>query len=150
MVEKIFMYFFAFLAFCYIMGLIYNISQFFKEKRNYQFMINKRENLTKSSLTLLDRIDSSTGIINLSNILIDNEVSKTIQGNISLNSKYDVTRLDKDVKIIATSVFEAIKPEIFQSDDLIITDSFLMQHITDEVMLKLIIAAQELNKSLRQ
>lgn len=148
MAMKVILYIFAFLAFCYIMGMIYNISQFFKEKRNYQFMLNQKENATKSKLNMLERVDSTLGIINIANILIDNEVGKTIQGCIALNSKYDVSRLDKDVKIIATTVFESLKPEIFASQDIIINDTFLMQHITDEAMLRMIAAGKELNKNI--
>jgi len=149
MIEKVFIYIFIFLAFCYIMGMIHNISLYFKEKRNYQFMINSKENSPKSKMSMLDRIDSTVSIINLTNLLIDNEISKTLQACIRLNTKYDVARLDKDVKIIATTVFESIKPEIFDAQDLVITDNFLMQHITDEVMLKLMAAGKELNNSMR-
>lgn len=148
MVEKIIFYIFAFIVFCTVMGMISNISLFFKEKRNYQFMINQKENMTMSRLSMIDRVDATLGIINIANILIDNEVNKTIQGCITLHTKYDVTRLDKDVKIIATTVFESLKSEIFTSHDLIINDTFLMQHISDEAMLRMISAGKELNKTM--
>lgn len=145
MVLKIIMYIFCLIAFFYIIDLIYNISCFFKEKRNYQFMVNKRETLTNSNSSMLDRIDSTVSILNLTNTLIDNEISKTLESCVSLRTKYDVSRLDKDVKIIATTVFNCIKPEVFASNELLITDTFLMQHITDEVMLKMLKRGQEYN-----
>lgn len=150
MTKEIIVYIFIFLACLYILGLMRNISLFFKEKRNYQFMINQREKDSKSHINILDKVDATVGIINLCNLLIDNEVSKTMQACIRLNTKYDVTRLDHDVRIMATTVFESIRAEVFESPDLIITDKFLMQHITDEVMLKLMTAGQEWNTRLKQ
>lgn len=150
MITRYILYFFAFLAFCYIMGMIYNISQYFKQKANYQMIINTNETNVKTKMTMTERVDITLSIMNLLNVLIDNEINKTLQACARINTKYDVTRLDKDVKIIATTVFEAIKPEVFISADSIISDNFLMQHITDEVMIRLMKVGQEYNKALQQ
>lgn len=154
MVKEIIFYIFIFIAFCYIMGMIFNISQYFKNKTS-NITIKQQIELEKHSRelythNLLDRIDATVSIMNLMNIIIDNEISKTLQGCIRLNTKYELSKLDKDVKTIATTVYDCFKKDIFDSTETIVTSNFLMQHITDEVMLRLIKAVQEYNTVLRQ
>lgn len=148
-IRNIFIILLAILVFILLADLIINISNYFKEKRNYQYMINNKEMDNESKISTVDRLDATFELLNLINTLIDNEISKTLQACIQLRTKYEVTRLDKDVKVIATTVYTSIKPEVYLSKDLIITETFMMQHIMDEVMLRLLKAGQEYNEALK-
>lgn len=149
MIWRITLYIFMVISFCFVMDLVYNISLFFKEKRNYQFMINNKEKDTKSKMTMLERVDTTLEILNLCNTLIDNEITKSLQACVRLKKPYDIKRIDTDVKLIATEVFNSIKPEILISDDIILSEKFLMQHITDETILRLLKSSQEFNSIIR-
>ena len=65
--EKIIIYIFLFIITCYVLNFIYQLSNYFHEKRNYQFIINKKESQMTSNMTMLDRVDSTINILQLTN-----------------------------------------------------------------------------------
>ena len=145
MVYEIIIKIFIVLSFFIVLNCINTIADYFKEKKNHQFMLNQEEYNTNSKLDLMDRTNLTIKLMELINTLIDNEISKTLQSCIRLGSKYESTRLDKDAELISKAVFESIKSEIFLEKDLILTEEFLMQHIADEVLIRLIKYTQEYN-----
>ena len=134
-----------------VISLTSNISNYFGRLADYQFMINQKEKLsqTQSIEPLSERTVTTTELFNLCNLLIDNEIYKTLKLCMTLHQKYEVVNFDKDVETVSTKVFASIKPEIFSNKDMIITSDALMEYITERTIIRLLNIATEYNNSLR-
>ena len=144
---KIFMYIMLVLGTLVILGLFVHISEYFEEKARNLEIINNRESKYTSKLTISERLDATMDLLTLCATMIDSEVFKTIQGCVILNSKYDLKRVDKDIELISTSVFNALNKESFLDGDLLLTPEHYLQYINNETFLRLINAVQQFNSS---
>lgn len=133
-----------------VLYLLFNISLYFKELRNYQFMINRKEHEDRTEEVLNDRVSSTVEFLDFCNAIIDNEIAKNLSGYSRLNKKYDMTKFDVDYENIATSVYDSIKPEIIENKNLIITSKFIMQHIIDESMIRFMKYTRDYNNAINK
>ena len=138
------------ILFIFILQLLSGITKYFKELRNYQFMINTKEHRDEMELSLNERISSTVEFINLCNIIIDNEIAKNLSGYSRLNKKYDMTKFDTDYKNMAESVYNSIKSEIIDNRELIISSDFVLQHIIDETMIRFMRYTEDFNNNFKK
>lgn len=107
------------------------------------------EKRSKVSIYTLDqRVTASISILNLASDLVDKEIINTMKVVRTLGKRYEPVQLDKDVNNIAKKVFEAISFNDISSEELSITVEYIMQHITDETMIKLLNTINAYNTSL--
>ena len=93
-------------------------------------------------------MDFSLEIINLCNVLIDNEVGKLLESYRRLNMRYDAKKLDKDVERITKKVFDGVQHQVIIDPNHVITPEYILQHISDQTMLRVIQFTQEYNNSI--
>ena len=66
-------------------------------------------------------------IITITQLEVENEV-KTL---VSLNARYNVTNLDRDIQKIAEKVYASLKPEVYQSTTNMMTEEYIFQFIVE-------------------
>ena len=106
-------------------------------------------NLTTEELyDYLDKIDSTVSLLNLINILIDNEITKMLDSLSRLKVKYDSKSLDRDAKNIAENVYTSLKKDsTFSNENIILTDEYIMKHISEESITRLMIRSYTYNSN---
>ena len=104
----------------YLCGMFNSISLYFKDKKE----------VTKESGEI-SRISYTTDIMTLCLQLIQLESSKIMQSYISLDIPYDITKLDEDVEAVSSKVYSALKKNIYNSNNIIITNEYLMSYIVE-------------------
>lgn len=117
----------AFIAICFVLSLIDNISKYFKMRA---LKIAQEIDGNQSS-SILEKLDFSLSIMDLIDRLINIEVEKKIASLNQLNMKYRVENFDIDIKEISDNVFKAIRPEVFKSPDMLIDSEYLMKTIVE-------------------
>ena len=140
----------------FIIGLISAVINFLGSLVTYfQAKSNKiNYDLTKKSsgvpiMDLYDRNELTVSILNTINAIIDNEVARLFQSYAVLNKKYEVIRMDEDIKTLSSEVFKAIKPEIIKDPEIILTSDFVMQFIIQSISVKILDTAQQYNAALK-
>ena len=86
--------------------------------------INKTENET----IILD-LEKSLDIKKCIDDLIDYEISNELKSYISLNTKYDIIKLDVDAKKIANNIYKSFKEEFFKEPYLVFNTEFYYNYI---------------------
>lgn len=110
--------------------------------------IQLEKKMTDSQINTKEAISNSAGLMNLINLLVEIEINNSLKQQISLQEQYKVTNIDNDIRNISTKIYNAIKPNIYDDNNIAISSEYIMTHITDEVTLKLIKTVQELNAQL--
>lgn len=83
-------------------------------------------------------VELSLSIQNSISTMIDYHVDSLVHNNYAINnSRYDIMKLDVDVKKISTRVFSSINPDIFKVN-LIYTEEYLMTYIVEYTKTKLL------------
>lgn len=100
-------------------------------------------------LDYISKIEASVAFLNFINTLIENEINKTFTSLDKINSRYDLKNLDTDAANIAKKIFDSLNKEItFSTNNLIITDEYIMRHITDEAIIRLLDKSSKYNNKL--
>lgn len=76
----------------------------------------------------LDEIEKTERIKDLIDSMIELEVYSALRVNISLNSKYDILKIDEDVQKIATNVYAGLNNQI-SSSNLVFSTEYIMKYI---------------------
>lgn len=105
--------------------------------------IRIRNEQTKHSINapkgdLAYRLDVTNEMYNFISFLIANEIVRIFESYASLNLPYVVNKFDKDLENICSTVFEMLKPEIFEDPDLLITKEALMKFIAKRTTVMLL------------
>ncbi len=100
-------------------------------------------------LRLESRVKSTDAILKLIDTIISNEVTGTLKTYMRLGDKYNNINTADDIAQISTRVFNAIKKEIFEDNDTVITDEYLMRYINERTTLTFLISTQALNNDLK-
>lgn len=100
-------------------------------------------------LRLESRVRSTDAILKLIDTIISNEVTGTLKTYMRLSDKYNNINTADDIAQISTRVFGAIKKEIFEDNDTVITDEYLMRYINERTTLTFLISTQALNNDLK-
>lgn len=144
----------VFKGFMYVMAVLITISfwlfidrlaTYFKSKETHQNIINEKEKHYSSSLSLPECLDATVDLLTLCNTLIDAEISKSLQGSAIINAKYNLQRLDTDLQLISSNVYNALNKEKILDSDLLLMPEYFLQYINNETFLRLITAVQAYN-----
>ena len=105
--------------------------------------IRIRNEQTKHSINapkgdLAYRLDVTNEMYNFISFLIANEIVRIFESYASLNLPYVVNKFDEDLEKICVTVFEMLKPEIFEDPDLLITKEALMKFIAKRTTIMLL------------
>lgn len=105
--------------------------------------IRIRNEQTKHSINapkgdLAYRLDVTNEMYNFISFLIANEIVRIFESYASLNLPYVVNKFDEDLEKICATVFEMLKPEIFEDPDLLITKEALMKFIAKRTTVMLL------------
>ena len=84
------------------------------------------------------RLDVTNEMYNFISFLIANEIVRIFESYASLNLPYVVNKFDEDLEKICATVFEMLKPEIFEDPDLLITKEALMKFIAKRTTIMLL------------
>lgn len=76
------------------------------------------------------RAQYNNELLLLINTLIETEVTSKLKSIIMLNGKYEVLKIEDDIKEISTTVFESIKDNIYDDKYNIFTGKYIMNYIT--------------------
>lgn len=84
------------------------------------------------------KIETTVEVFQIIRSLIDNSVSDLLQPYRSLNTKYDMTKLDNNIGEIANRVYSALSPTILTGDAMVVTPDYLMDLIITETRIRLL------------
>lgn len=137
----------AFILYIFITNLLDSLTRYFNSRADlYKTEKAKVEHeMTTSTVSLIDRMEGTLQFLNVCNTLIDVEINNIMRTITRLNQKYDMKRLDDDVKLIATKVYKSVKSDVFINKDMVLQPDYIMQHITDETVLRLLKYTQAYN-----
>jgi len=131
---------FAVAGFFVIFNTIDRIGLYFYEKAN---------SIRKKELGLAERITTTNEFIQIIDATIRTEYNTIINRFAILQAEYPVNRIDEDVKVIATTVFDSLKPELFKSDELCYTEDYLLRFITERTKVLALTIINEYNTLIR-
>lgn len=137
----------AFILYIFITNLLDSLTRYFNSRADlYKIEKAKVEHeMTTSNISLSERMGGTLEFLNVCNTLIDVEINNIMRTITRLNQKYDMKRLDDDVKAIATKVYKSVKSDVFINKDIVLQPDYIMQHITDETVLRLLKYTQAYN-----
>ena len=95
-------------------------------------MIKKIESsykLSKPSLSVDKRLEFNKDLLSFIDMMIELEVFNEKRFELMLNTDDKKLDIDDVIKTVSTRVFESIKPDVFTSNDNIITYKYLMSYI---------------------
>ena len=138
------------ILFTYICSLIISVNRYFDARTKKEELLTEREKVKPilQPINYLDKIDSTVSLLNLINILIDNEITKMLDSLSRLKVKYDSKSLDRDAKNIAENVYTSLKKDsTFSNENIILTDEYIMKHISEESITRLMIRSYTYNSN---
>lgn len=138
------------ILFTYICSLIISVNKYFDARTKKEELLTEREKVKPilQPINYLDKIDSTVSLLNLINILIDNEITKMLDSLSRLKVKYDSKSLDRDAKNIAENVYTSLKKDsTFSNENIILTDEYIMKHISEESITRLMIRSYTYNSN---
>lgn len=92
------------------------------------------------------RVRSTNAVLNLIDTIISNEVASVLKTYARLKEPYKTINTADDIAKISNKVFNSIKKEIFEYNDTVITDEYIMTYINEHTALAFLIEAQKLNE----
>lgn len=138
------------ILFTYICSLIISVNKYFDARTKKEELLTEREKVKPilQPINYLDKIDSTVSLLNLINILIDNEITKMLDSLSRIKVKYDSKSLDRDAKNIAENVYTSLKKDsTFSNENIILTDEYIMKHISEESITRLMIRSYTYNSN---
>lgn len=99
----------------------------------------------KTILNTQEQLDCSETLLQAINVMIELECANVLRSYIFLHKSYDILNLDKDTQTISTNVFSGIKKELFNSANIIYTDTYIIKYITSQSTLILLKNIKEAN-----
>lgn len=146
----------AYSVFVTVMKVLFFIMAFFISVQIYNILRAIAINLDTrtASIKLSDknkminrlevRVHSTTAVLNLLDTIISNEVASVLKTYARLNEPYKTLNTADDIESISSKVFESIKKEIFDDNDTVLTDEYLMKYINEQTTLAFLIETQKL------
>lgn len=134
--------FIVFYSFIEIISLIKGIKKYLNNKNVIDY-----NNLTKPNVLSIDeQVEVSKDVLALINRLIEIECNITMKSFVSLNKKYEYTRLSEDIKIISTEVYNGLNKKIvFDNPNILLTNDYIMKYISQQTSIILLSAVMDFN-----
>ena len=99
----------------------------------------------KTILNTQEQLNCSETLLQAINIMIELECANVLRSYIFFNKSYDILNLDKDTKTIASTVYNGMKKELFNTPNIIYTDTYIIKYITSQSTLILLKNIKEAN-----
>lgn len=126
---KVFIIIACILTWIFLIYLINNTANFLDSKKEYFRVLA----LNEKKDDIVSRVNATAAFLKLLDTLIAIEIETLIDSLKLIKQPYNILRLDKDIKNISTKVFNSIKKELYNEDELCIASDFLLQFITTQV-----------------
>ena len=97
----------------------------------------------------LDRVDITNSVLNFINDLVHNEVIDVMTTYRELNTVYEVSKIDKDIERISTSVYQSLADDLYEDPNLIIKDEAILRYISRVAKLDMINTVSKFNEIIR-
>jgi len=131
-----------------LIGLIKNISIYVDERRRIDVKVLTEGK--KPYITLQQKSVTTLSVIDTIDKLITMEIEDTLKTYARLNEKYNSTRMAEDIESISNRVYNALKKTVYESDDIILTDEYIMNYIVTHTTISFIRIVKGLNDVIRE
>ena len=131
-----------------IIILIQSISEYIDAKK--QIEINVAKHGQKPYVTLEQKSVTTLAIVDTVDRLVTMEIEDTLKTYARLNQKYNAVKMAEDIESISQRVYNAIKKSVYESDDILITDEYLMNYIVTHTTITFIRIVKGLNDVIRE
>lgn len=135
------------IAYSYIIGFIRSITVFFEEKKKK--VAAETLKVIKETNELVDSYETTNNIITTIDFILDKEIGLRIY-RISIDKgPYNITKLDKDIKDIADTVFKALNSAVIAKyvNEYLINTDYIMSYITRQTTMKFSSAVTDFNRA---
>lgn len=125
---------------------LFVLSALFNEIRKY--LIWKRNTNTYPIMKNANELINNTNeLLSLISDRIDEEINSHFQKYVLLEDTYPLTRLDEDISIVATSVYNGIKASLFEvnKEDFALNTDYFMRYIVNTTKLRVTSLLKEWN-----
>jgi hypothetical protein len=137
----------VFIVIC-VINLIQSISGYIDTKK--QIDIKVATHGQKPYVTLEQKSTTTLAIVNTIDRLVTMEIEDTLKTYARLNQKYNAVKMAEDIEAISGRVYNAIKKSVYESDDILITDEYLMNYIATHTTITFIRIVKGLNDVIRE
>ena len=130
-----------------IIGFIRSITVFFEEKKKK--VAAETLKVIKETNELVDSYETTNNIITTIDFILDKEIGLRIY-RISIDKgPYNITKLDKDIKDIADTVFKALNSAVIAkyANEYLINTDYIMSYITRQTTMKFSSAVTDFNRA---
>lgn len=130
---------------------LYQIANFFKEKQKLTIQTRNKTEYellslrTGTAYNLAYKIKTTEELLTFIENSIDIEVGLIIRNLQTLHQKYDVKNMDEDIKNISSRIFQSFHGSVYTSNEIVITEDYLMKYIVEFTTTDLIKSVSELN-----
>ena len=135
------------IAYSCIIGFIRSITVFFEEKKKKAAAETLK--VIKETNELVDSYETTNNIITTIDFILDKEIGLRIY-RISIDKgPYNITKLDKDIKDIADTVFKALNSAVIAkyANEYLINTDYIMSYITRQTTMKFSSAVTDFNRA---
>ena len=135
------------IAYSCSIGFIRSITVFFEEKKKK--VAAETLKVIKETNELVDSYETTNNIITTIDFILDKEIGLRIY-RISIDKgPYNITKLDKDIKDIADTVFKALNSAVIAkyANEYLINTDYIMSYITRQTTMKFSSAVTDFNRA---
>lgn len=135
------------IAYSCIILFIRSITVFFEEKKKK--VAAETLKVIKETNELVDSYETTNNIITTIDFILDKEIGLRIY-RISIDKgPYNITKLDKDIKDIADTVFKALNSAVIAKyvNEYLINTDYIMSYITRQTTMKFSSAVTDFNRA---
>ena len=124
--------------------LIVSIGSYFEAKENRIKRSLLEPVSPKINSSMIERLDFENQFLTLIDDLLNTEIACMIKSYMILGNPYPIINLDRDVKTLSDTVYNAIKKEVFVDNVHFLTDDYLMSYITKKATLLLLLSIKDI------
>ena len=135
------------IAYSCIIGFIRSITVFFEEKKKK--VAAETLKVIKETNELVDSYETTNSIITTIDFILDKEIGLRIYWISIDKGPYNITKLDKDIKDIADTVFKALNSAVIAkyANEYLINTDYIMSYITRQTTMKFSSAVTDFNRA---
>ena len=135
------------IAYTCIIELIRSIVSFFEEKKKR--VAAETLKVIKETNELVDSYEATNNIITTIDFILDKEIGLRIYWISIDNGPYNITKLDKDIKDIADTVFKALNTVVISkyANEYLVNTDYIMSYITRQTTMKFSSAVTDFNRA---
>lgn len=130
-----------------IIEFIRSIIAFFEEKKKR--VAAETLKVIKETNELVDSYEVTNNIITTIDFILDKEIGLRIYWISIDNGPYNITKLDKDIKDIADTVFKALNTVVISkyANEYLVNTDYIMSYITRQTTMKFSSAVTDFNRA---